>query len=192
MSKQLLPTDAQIVALFWQRDEDALRLTEQKYRSYLLAVANNILHDRADAEECLNDTYLDAWNTIPPARPAVLVAYLVTIIRRRALDTYRRLHRQKRGGHLEVLPVDELTNDLPAAPCDADEAYHRAMGEAISDYLRSLPERQRAIFISRYYLCRPVAEIARTLGISRSTVQKQLVIIKDGLRKKLESEDISI
>ena len=89
-------SDDQIVALYWQRDEQAIKQTDIKYRKFLLSVAYNIVHDTCDSEECLNDTYIGAWNSIPPARPALLQAFLATIIRRTAIDCYKTRKRQKR------------------------------------------------------------------------------------------------
>ncbi len=185
------PSDGDIIALLWQRDEHGLRLADQKYRAYLLSVGRAVLSDASDIEECLNDTYLDAWKTIPPQQPRSLCAYLATIMRRRALDLFRKNHRLRRHGEQQTLPLEEL-GDILADPTQDREQTAARLGEAISRYLQELDTRARHIFISRYYLCRPVAEIARRERISRSTVQKQLAAIKRGLKEFLESEDISI
>ena len=184
--------DADIVALFWARDEQALHIIDRKYRSYLFAVAHHILGDDVDAQECVNDTYLDAWNRIPPARPRVLAAYLVTIARRRALDLYRRKHRQKRGGGrlYEEFSEERLLSDEYTA--QREEEQSRRIAAAVDRLLESLPSAQRYLFVGRYYLHRPVSELAHTLGLSRSTVQKQLASMKKQLRILLESEDITV
>ena len=182
--------DAYIVSLLFARNETALRLVDEKYRSLLLTLMRHILHDEQDAEECLNDTYLDAWNTIPPSHPRVLGAYLVTIARRRALDVYRRRTRQKRGGQAMTVA---LRDDFSAEDdvTRQEEDAHR-IGELISDYLRTQSDSRRRIFLSYYYLHRSTADIARDMGLSRSAVQKQLAGIKRELRTILEKEDITL
>lgn len=193
MTTSPLPTDADILALFYARDEAALRLIDQKYRSYLYAVTNHILNNHADTEECINDTYLDAWNTIPPAKPRVLPAYLVTIARRRALDVCRRKHRQKRGGKQgEAMLSQDALDTLLAQQQQETEELARRLGEILNRYLGSLSPQQRYLFISRYYVCRPVKEIARAQNVSRSTVQKQLAAMKQQLKRLLESEGITL
>ena len=181
--------DAHIVSLFFARDEAALHLTDQKYRSLLLGIMQHILHDAQDAEECLNDTYLDAWNTIPPARPRVLGAYLATIARRRALDAYRRRTRQKRGGRVSALSLQE---EISVAENPSKEENARRIGELLNEYLHRQSDKRRRIFLAYYYLHRSTADIARAMGVSRSAVQKQLADIKRELRTLLESEDITL
>lgn len=180
--------DAEIVDLYWQRDERAIRETDRKYQAFLLSVAYNILRDGYDCEECLNDTYLGAWNAMPPARPTVLQAFLATIMRRTAIDRYKAKKRQKRvDSELTVAlsEVEELLTDGsdPAAELDA-----RELGRVISAYIRSLPKRRRYIFMSRYYMARPIGEIAKLLGCSESTVNKEIAAIKRGLKEALEKE----
>ena len=180
-------SDEQIVALFWQRNEQAIRETDVKYKNFLLSIAYNILCDLCDSEECLNDTYLDAWNAIPPARPLLLQAFLATVMRRRAIDCYKAKKRQKRM-------VSELTVSLSEVEdfISDDDMYSQTdakeLGRVISDFVRSLSDRRMYIFMSRYYVARPVKEIARLLGCSESTVNKEIAAIKRGLRQMLEKE----
>lgn len=183
--------DAHIVSLLFSRDEAALRLIDEQYRSLLLGIMQHILHDTQDAEECLNDTYLDAWNTIPPARPRVLGAYLVTIARRRALDAYRRRTRQKRGGQAQPLSLQEDIGTAAAQEVQNEENA-RHIGELLNGYLRRQSDSRRHIFLSYYYLHRSSADIAHAMGLSRSAVQKQLASIKRELRTLFESEDITL
>ena len=185
-------SDEQIVELYWRRDERAIRETDRKYQHFLLTVAHNILRDAQDCEECLNDTYLGAWNAIPPARPKVLQAFLATIMRRTAIDCYKRKKRQKRiDSELTVAlsEVEELLADGsdPAAELDAHE-----LGRVISEFIRALPKRRMYIFMSRYYTARPIGEIARLLGGSESTVNKEIAAIKRDLKEKLEKEGYSL
>ena len=192
LQTQAAMSDEQIVELYWRRDERAIRETDRKYQHFLLTVAHNILRDAQDCEECLNDTYLGAWNAIPPARPKVLQAFLATIMRRTAIDCYKRKKRQKRiDSELTVAlsEVEELLADGsdPAAELDAHE-----LGRVISEFIRALPKRRMYIFMSRYYTARPIGEIARLLGCSESTVNKEIAAIKRDLKEKLEKEGYSL
>lgn len=179
--------DFDIVELFFQRDERAITETDAKYGKYLFSVAYNIVHDRLDCEECLNDTYLDAWNTIPPERPAVLKAFLAIIMRRRVIDRYKAEKRKKRIPSELTVSLSELefalSDDTPQSELEAEE-----LSRIISDFVRSLPERRAYIFMSRYYAARPIREIANKLCVSESTVNKELALIRQSLRKMLESE----
>ena len=184
-------SDEQIVALYWQRDEQAIRETDIKYKKFLLSVAYNILQDMYDSEECLNDTYIGAWNAIPPARPVLLQAFLATIMRRTAIDCYKAKKRQKRI-------VSELTVSLSEVEdfISDDDMYSQTdakeLGRVISVFVRSLSERRMYIFMSRYYIARPIKEIARLLGCSESTVNKEIAAIKRDLKEKLKKEGYTL
>lgn len=184
-------SDEQIVALYWQRDEQAIRETDIKYKKFLLSVAYNILYDICDSEECLNDTYIGAWNSIPPARPVLLQAFLATIMRRTAIDCYKAKKRQKRI-------VSELTVSLSEVEdfISDDDMYSQTdakeLGRVISDFVRSLSDRRMYIFMSRYYIARPIKEIARLLGCSESTVNKEIAAIKCDLKEKLKKEGYTL
>ena len=185
-------SDEQIVELYWRRDERAIRETDRKYQHFLLTVAHNILRDAQDCEECLNDTYLGAWNAIPPTRPKVLQAFLATIMRRTAIDRYKAGKRQKRIDSELTVALSEVEEFLadgsdPAAELDAHE-----LGRVISEFIRALPRRRRYIFMGRYYMARPIGEIARLLGCSESTVNKEIAAIKRDLKEKLEKEGYSL
>ena len=184
-------SDEQIVELYWQRDEQAIKETDSKYKIFLLSVAYNIVGDTRDSEECLNDTYIGAWNAMPPARPTLLQAFLATITRRTAIDRYKARKRQKRV-------VSELTVSLSEVEefiADDDgysEVNAKELGRVISDFVRTLPDRRMYIFMSRYYFARPIKEIARLLKCSESTVNKEIAAIKRDLKEKLEKEGYSI
>ena len=192
LQTQAAMSDEQIVELYWQRDERAIRETDRKYQHFLLTVAHNILRDAQDCEECLNDTYLEAWNAIPPARPKVLQAFLATIMRRTAIDRYKAGKRQKRIDSELTVALSEVEEFLadgsdPAAELDAHE-----LGRVISEFIRALPKRRMYIFMSRYYTARPIGEIARLLGCSESTVNKEIAAIKRDLKEMLEKEGYSL
>lgn len=180
--------DEKIVALYWERDEKAIGETDFKYRKYLFAIARNLLQDHRDCEECLNDTYLGAWNAIPPTRPNVLKAFLTTIARRIAIKRYHR--NLKKGAVPSELTVSlsEL-EDFVAGDGDAASDFDaRRLGRIISDFVRTLPERRQFIFMSRYYVADAIDTIANDLLLSRSTVNKELAAIRSALKEKLESE----
>ncbi len=176
------PTDEAIIALFFARDENAIARTHEKYGAYLYTVCLNLLHDPLDCEECRNDTYLRAWNTIPPKRPVKLLAYLTTIIRGIAVDRWREKNRQKRVPSELTLSLNELTEEL-ATRDDAN-----GLAETLSRFIQELPKRRRLIFISRYYCADPPERIASMLGVTPSAVYKELRKIKEILRKHLEEE----
>ena len=182
-----LMSDGEIIELYFRRDERAISETDAKYGKYLFSVAYNVVHDRLDCEECLNDTYLDAWNTIPPERPAVLKAFLAIIMRRRAIDRYKAEKRKKRIPSELTVSLSELeftlSDDTPQSELDAIE-----LSDAISVFVRLLPERRAYIFMSRYYVARPIREIANKLCVSESTINKELAAIRQDLRKMLEGE----
>ena len=181
-------SDEQIVELYWWRDEQAIKETDIKYKTFLLSVAINIVHDMCDSEECLNDTYIGAWNAIPPAKPVMLQAFLGAIMRRTAIDRFRANNRQKRVTSEFMLSLSEL-EDFIADDSDMNaEIEAKELGKIISNYVRSLPNRQMYIFVSRYYIADPISTISEELGCSVSTVKREIKAIKNGLKKQLESE----
>lgn len=181
-------SDEQIVALYWQRDEQAIRQTDIKYKRFLLSVAYNIVHDVYDSEECLNDTYIGAWNSIPPARPTLLQAFLATIMRRTAIDCYKAKKRQKRMASELTVSLSEVEDFISVDDDMYSQTDAKELGRVISDFVRSLSERRMYIFMSRYYIARPIKEIAKLLDCSESTVNKEIALIKRGLKEKLEKE----
>ena len=180
--------DELIISLYNGRDERAIRETDAKYRAKLLAVAHSVLGNAQDAEECLNDTYMRVWNSIPPAHPDSLRAYLISVVRRTAFNRYKAGKRQKR------VPSDMVSSlsDLDGMLADSDAFYTEQkandLGELLTDFTNTLSDRRAFIFMNRYYFCRPIADIARKLGCSESTVHKEIAAIKQELRQILESE----
>ena len=184
--------DEEIVALYWERDEKAIEETDFKYGRYLFSISYNVLHDRLDCEECLNDTYLGAWKAMPPSRPNVLKAFLTTVMRRLAIKRYHSKSRRNVIPSEMTVALSEL-EDFIAGNDDVDAAFDaERLGSVISDFVRSLPDRRRFIFMSRYYAAEPIEAIARALRLSRSMVNKELAAIRAALKKKLESEGYSI
>ncbi len=183
-------SDDGIIELFWKRDEKAIDETDIKYRKYLMSVAYNILSDRKDCEECLNDTYLGAWNAIPPERPNVFKAFLTTIIRRSAINKYTFRSAAKRVPSNMTQSLDEIEGAIGAN--GYDESTSEELARIISDYIRSLSRRRRYIFMSRYYVSKPIDKIAEELGVSRSTVNKDIEAIKSGLSETLKDAGYKI
>ncbi len=188
--------DEAIIELYWQRDEAAIRETERKYREYLHTVAWNIVKDDSDCEECLNDTYLHAWNAIPPQRPQSLRAYLTKVVRSLAIDCYRRRTRQKRIPTACTVSLNELSDTLGGGVEDTftPEAAYKAsvIGRVISRYLRTLSERDLTLFVSRYYCSDTIPALAARTGMSESGIKKALLRMREGLRTQLEKEGIEL
>lgn len=181
--------DERIIELYWQRDELAIKETDVKYGQFLYRIAYNILHDRLDCEECRNDTYLGIWNAIPPTKPNVFPAFITQIIRRTAIDRYKEKTSKKRIPSELTLSLEELNGDLASFEYEDDA---KELGKIISDYLRSLTDRQQFMFIGRFYMAEPVESIARELGVTASAVYKELSKIKTEFKTYLERSDIFV
>ena len=184
--------DEEILDLLFARDENALREIDGKYGRRLLTLAGRFLSDERNREEVLSDTYLKVWNTIPPHRPASLPAYLLTLMRRGAIDCYRKNSRQKTLPPEGLAPLEELENVLADQSDPLRILSSQELGQRINAYLRTVSDRQQYIFISRYYLSRPIDEISRLLGVSRSTVEKELTALRRGLREALRKEGYTV
>ncbi|MBR5286531.1 MAG: sigma-70 family RNA polymerase sigma factor [Clostridia bacterium] len=184
--------DESIVELYWQRNEKAIEETDFKYKKYLLSIAYNVLHEPLDCEECLNDTYLGAWNAIPPTRPNVLKAFLTVVVRRVAIKRYHRNLKKSSVPSEMTVSLSEL-EDFIIGDEDISTDFDAArLGRVISDFVRSLSERRQFIFVSRYYASEPIDSIASDLNLSRSMINKELAAIKTALREKLESEGYNV
>ena len=179
--------DRQIIALYWAREESALRETERKYGPYCRAVAANILCSPEDAEECVSDAWLNAWNSIPPQRPDSLRAYLGRLVRNAALSLYRRGRAEKRGGGLEVL-LSELGDCAATAPTPEEAFDARRLGEVLSRWLRGLDPARRRLFLRRYWLGESVQALAREAGCAGNTLAVRLRRLRLELKTYLEQE----
>ena len=183
--------DADIVSLYWQRNEEAIRETEEKYGAYLGKIAWNILANREDSEESVNDTYLHAWNSMPPQKPAMLSTYLGKLTRQLSIDIYRRRNRAKRGGSEYALSLTEL-EDCVSSGSTEDEVEVHLLAEALGQYLRGISPEARTAFLRRYYFMDPLGEIAAGQGFTESNVKSMLYRTRQGLREYLEKEGFSI
>ena len=180
-------TDEEIVGKYFLRDQSALSATAEKYGGFLRAVSVNILHNGSDAEECVSDTYLACWNTIPPENPRSLKAYAGTLCRNISFDCYKRAHAQKRGGGRTEMLLSEIEDFLPAEGSGADYA-----AEAINEFLSSLKSAQRVVFVRRYWFFDDVKDIADRMGFSESKVKSILFRTRKKLKEKLIREGIGV
>ena len=184
--------DEAIVRLYWQRDEGAIRETRDKYGNYLGKIAWQILANREDCEESVSDTYLRAWDSMPPQKPSLLSAYLGGITRRLAIDLYRRKTRQKRGGSEYALSLSELEDCLSGGDATGEEVDLRLLAEAMERYLRGLSPDARTVFLGRYWFADPLREIAVCHGFTEGKVKSLLYRTRQGLRDYLEKEGFSV
>ena len=180
--------DYKIVDLYWERKERAIAETEKKYGKMLHSLSYSLLSSHEDAEECVNDTYLGAWNAMPSARPMYLGPFLSKIARRLSIDRWRRDHREKRGEVLEM--VEELTDCIPDGNTPAEEFERGRLRGEINEFLRTLTEEKRAIFVRRYFYAQPVTLIAKEIGVSEAKVKVVLHRLREQLKIRLEACDL--
>ena len=185
-SKAALSDDA-IIELYWKREEKAIKETDVKYGRYLFTVAYNIVHDRLDCEECLNDTYLGTWNSIPPARPSVFNVFLSRITRNLAVDRYKMSTALKRVPTELTLSMEELEDCVPDGALSMEEAYALSeLKEIMKRFIATLDEREEFIFVCRYYYADRISLIAKMLQISEKTVSRELSSMKAALKEQLQ------
>lgn len=180
--------DNRILKLLWDRQERGLEEMAAAYGQRLYGIAYNILGNRHDAEECVNDTYLALWNTIPPQRPEPLIAYACRVGRNIALNRLRSDSAQKRDSRYD-LSLDELAGCIPGASLE-QVMDGRILGQSINKFLATLPKMSRIIFLRRYYFGDSVKKIAGSLSLSENTVSVRLNRIREKLRKFLEKEEL--
>lgn len=184
-------TDETIIELFFRRSEDAIRNTSQKYGKYLMKIAMNILGQYEESEECVNDTYMAAWNKIPPKRPQKLLPYLGRITRCLALNRYDYLTAQKRNAQF-ALQLSELEECLSGSNSVESEYEAGEIAAVISAFLREQKQDVRNIFIRRYWFSDNITEIASRFNMSESKVKSILFRTRNRLKKHLESEGYNI
>ncbi|MCR5808646.1 MAG: RNA polymerase sigma factor [Clostridiales bacterium] len=180
--------DIKLLELYFNRDEEAIKQTHVKYGDYCFAVANNILSNREDAEECVNDTYLKAWNSIPPQRPKVLRLFLARIARNMSLDRYEKRMTQKRGGGETELAIEELSECIGGSASVEGEIMKKELENTVKRFIKSLNERDRTVFLRRYFYLEPNPKIAQRLDMSSDSIAAVLNRIRKKLRKYLEKE----
>ena len=183
--------DDAILDLFWQRNEDAIAAVKTKYGPYCAAIARRILADPQDAEECVSDTWLKAWNAIPPHRPPRLALFLGKITRETALNRWKAAAAQKRGGGETPLALEELGDQFSTGEDPVAQAAELAqLGKAISHFLRTQPTQTADLFVGRYYHLKPIRDLAREFGLSESNVKTTLHRTRKKLKTYLEKEGL--
>lgn len=184
--------DEDIIELYWARDESAITETDSKYRNYLLKIAYNILSNSEDGQEVLNDTYLKAWNAMPPHKPSPLSLFLGKITRQLSIDVWRKKHRSKRGGSEYEQSLDELQDCVSGSESPEESLEAQVLAEALSKYLRTLSQEKRDVFVWRYYFCDPIKDICTRCGQSESKIKSMLHRMRGELRDYLKKEGFSV
>lgn len=182
--------DLQIVDLFWARSESAITETSAKYGRMLTGISLSLSSSREDAEECVSDTYLAAWNSMPSDRPTYLGAYLSKIVRRLSIDRFRAQTAQKRGGVGYV--CEELSDCIPSNSSVERDYDERQTTESINRYIYSLDEEKRYMFVRRYFYSDAIETIALSLGVSQGKVKTTLHRLRAGLKRHLEREGVRV
>lgn len=182
--------DSQIIALYFRRSEQAIQETDNKYGRYCFQIANRILESPEDGEECVSDTYLTAWKSIPPNRPIRLAPFLGKITRHIALDRWRRRSAGKRGGGEVQLALEELEECIPGKDTPEDALRRKEFRDGLNRFLTTLPEQERMIFVSRYWYLRSIREISQGTGLSEGSIKTRLFRTRSKLRTFLSEEEL--
>lgn len=185
-------TDEKIIELFWQRSEQALVATDDKYGRMCHGIAFRILNDREDAEECVNDGYLRLWNNIPPQRPKSLSAFLGRIVRNLALNRYEKMNASKRGGGEVPLALDELSACISGEEDILNRLERKIFQKMLSEFIGDMKPEERVIFLLRYWELQPVVQIAQLCRCSESKVKMSLFRSRQRLRAVLEREGVTV
>ena len=180
--------DEKIIALYWERNEQALEETAKKYNPYCLSIAKGLLGNLEDAWECVNDTYRAAWDSIPPNRPRILSSYLAKLTRRICMKVWRSRDTRKRGCGELPLSLEELGQCIPDGKQIDDELNARELGAAIDCFLQELPEMERRVFVRRYFHGISIGELCAQFGFSKSKTESMLHRTRKKLRDYLEQE----
>ncbi len=180
--------DAKIVALYWDRNEEAIAASEDKYGAYCSTISYNITASLEDSEECVNETWLRAWNIIPPNKPLRLTAFFGKIVRNLSLDRLRRKNAMRRGGGNICLALEELEECIPAEHDVEQQVLVGELAQTINEFLKKLPERERKLFLRRYFYLEPVELAAKQLRISAKHAAVILYRVRGKLAQRLREE----
>lgn len=183
--------DSKIIDLFYERSEQAIIELSKKYGTVCTKVANNILNNRLDTEECVNDAYLGAWNTIPPQNPNPLLSYVCRIVRNLAIKKYHTNTAAKRNSIYDVA-LDELENCFPASNSVEDEVNANELSQIIDDFLETLDQKNRVMFVRRYWYSDSIADIAKLFNTSSHNVSVRLSRTREKLKKYLVQKGVSL
>jgi RNA polymerase sigma-70 factor (ECF subfamily) len=180
--------DQEIIEMYFKINERAIEETDYKYGNYLESIAVNILNDRQDTEECINDTYLKTWDRIPPTRPRMLKAFLAKITRELAFDRYRASRSKKRGSGTIHEVLDELEECIPATNGVEQSILESELQGIIADFVKGLPEKEAYIFLSRYFYVEDIATISKKFDITKNNVSVTLSRLRAKLQVRLMKE----
>ena len=183
--------DTKIIDLYFARNETAITETDQKYGTYCRSIAWNILQNHEDSEECVSDTWLRAWNAMPPQRPRVLRQFLAKITRNLSLDRFRADHAQKRGSGEVPLALEELKECVGSGD-PATDAERKLLEELIGQFLQQLSQRDRGVFLRRYFYMESHKDIAARYGMKEANVRLCLSRTRQRLREYLRKEDFPL
>ena len=184
--------DFEIVEMYWDRDEKAISETDRKYGKYCRKISYGILFNRADSEECVNDTWLQTWNSLPPQRPEKLSAYVGKLCRNISLNLYEKLNAMKRGGGETASCLDEFAEIISGGSDVEEEVSASLLRDTINQFLRRLDAENRKIFVQRYWYMLTVKEIAKENHFSESKVKMSLLRTRDRLKEFLIEEGCMI
>ena len=184
--------DTEIVELYWARDEEAIAQTKTKYGAYLTKVAYHILADPEDSQECVSDTLLAAWRSMPDNRPKVLRTYLGKITRQVSIDLFRRRSRMKRYASEYAISLEELGDSFTDGRTPEMDLDGKLLTEAINRFLRNLPDDARNTFLGRYYFFDPLKDVARYCGMSESKCKSMLYRTRQSLKAYLQKEGFDL
>ena len=184
--------DQDIVNLYWDRNEDAIYQTQLKYETYLSKVSYNILADFEDSRECVNDTYLAAWNSMPTNRPNNLGTYLGKITRQISIDVFRKKHREKRYASEYAISLDELGDSFTDGVTPEQELDAKLLDEAINRFVSALPEMTQRAFVGRYYFFDSLKDIASYCGMKEGKVKVLLFRTRQKLKLYLKKEGFEV
>jgi len=184
--------DSAIVDLYWSRSEDAIEETDKKYGAYCRQVSYNILRSPQDADECVNDTWLRAWNAMPTQRPRYLKSFLAKLTRNLSLDRWDLAHAEKRGGGRTGLLLSELSECVPSPDTVEKELDDQAISAAIAKWLRQQKPRDRVAFVRRYFYADAINMVAKRVGLSENGAKSLLRRLRADLKTHLEQEGIAL
>ena len=184
--------DQDIVNLYWDRNENAIHQTQMKYGAYLSKVSYNILADFEDSKECVNDTYLAAWNSMPENRPNNLATYLGKITRQISIDVFRKRHREKRYASEFAISFDELGDSFTDGVTPEQQLNAKLLDEAINRFVSALPDMAQKTFVGRYYFFDSLKEIASYCGMTESKVKILLFRTRQKLKLYLKKEGFEV
>ena len=185
-------SDDEIIELYWSRNEKAIEETDSKYGKYLFTIAYNIVHDKLDCEECVNDTYLGTWNRIPPTRLNAFQLFITKIMRNIAVDRFRKNSEKKRVPSEMTVSLSELDECIQPSDSVNEEYLLKETVRILNEYIKQLPEKSEFIFVCRYYYSDRVSDIARMLETNDRAIYRSLASIREGLKAELEKEGYQI